>query len=152
MNRPRLFVAFLGAIFVAAVGIGVVVGDDRPMQEVSSADLVQVTTTVEARPTTTVPRTTTTKAPATTTTTGAPTTTVAPRVVTTRPPVVSAPPSTQPPITQPPTTVAPTTSSTLGYDPVKCADTNTQYLKANAYDDPTRVPLLKLYNCPPYYW
>src|SRR5436190_19307240 len=74
MNRTRLFVALLGAIFLSAVGVGVVIGqEDRPMTQVASTAPVETTTTV--------PRPTTTRAPATTTSTTrapAPTTTPAP--------------------------------------------------------------------------
>ncbi|HEX7277033.1 MAG TPA: hypothetical protein VF244_06630 [Acidimicrobiales bacterium] len=146
--------ALLGAIFLAAVGIGVVLGDvDRPMQEAASTFVPDTVVTTAPRPTTTVPRATTTTAAPTTTTTAAsvPATTVAPRPVTTIAVATTQPPVTEPPTTEPPTTLAPTTT-VAPYDAVKCADINSQYLKANAYDDPTRVALLKLNNCPAFYW
>ena len=149
MNRTRLFVALLGAIFLSAVGVGVVIGqEDRPMTQVASTAPVETTTTV--------PRTTTTRPPATTTSTTlapAPTTTAAPattvRPATTVAPLATLPPpTTQPPVTEPPTT----TTTTPAYDPIKCAEINTQFDIQGQHDNPDRVPLLQAFHCPEFYW
>jgi hypothetical protein len=147
MNRTRLFVALLGAIFLSAVGIGVVIGqEDRPMTQVAATVVT----------TTTVPPTTTTRAPATTTTTTtpAPTTTAAPpttvrRPVTTVAPVATLPPATAPPATEPP---APTTTTAPPYDPIKCAEINSQFDIQGQHANPDRVPLLQAFHCPEIYW
>ncbi|MEA2827568.1 MAG: hypothetical protein QOG43_2007 [Actinomycetota bacterium] len=148
MNRTRLYVALLGAIFLSAVGVGVVIGkEDRPMTQVASS--APVTTTTVARTTTThAPTPSTTAAPAPTTTAAPPTT--AARPVTTVP-VVTLPPTTQPPVTEPPTTQA-TTTTLPAYDPIKCAEINTQFDIQGQHDNPDRVPLLQAFHCPEFYW
>ncbi len=151
MNRTRLFVGLLAAIFLSAVGVGVVLGqEDRPMRQVASTTAIESTTT-------TVARTTTTRAPSTTTTTAAPapTTTAAPpttaRPATTVATIVTIPPTTQLPVTEPPTSLV-TTTTIPPYDPIKCADINNTYDVQGMHDDPSRVPLLQAFNCPPRYW
>jgi hypothetical protein len=149
MNRTRLYAALLGVIFLSAVGVGVVIGEeDRPMTEVASTESVVTTTTVART-------TTTTRAPATTTTTvaPAPSTTAAPPTTLRRPaatiaPVVTLPPTTQPPVTEPP----PTTTTTPPYDPIKCAEINTQFDIQGQHDNPDRIPLLQAFHCPEFYW
>ncbi len=153
MNRTRLYAALLGVIFLSAVGVGLVIGEeDRPMTQVASTGAVVTTTTVA--------RTTTTRAPATTTTTvaPAPSTTAAPPTTVRRPastiaPVATLPPTTQPPVTEPPVTEPPpTTTTTPPYDPIKCAEINTRYDVLGEHDNPERVPLLQAFHCPEFYW
>ena len=154
MNRTRLFVGLLGVIFLSAVGLGLVIGkEDRPMTQVAASNAI-----VTSAPT--VPPTTTTQAPATTSTTAAPaapvTTTAAPpttirRPATTVATVVTLPPTTQPPITEPPTSLATTTTAQV-YDPIKCAEINTQFDVQGQHDNPDRVPLLQAFHCPEFYW
>jgi hypothetical protein len=151
MNRTRLFAALLGVIFLSAVGIGFVIGDEeRPMTQVASTDTIVATTT------TTVARTTTTRAPATTTSTTvapAPATTAAPSTTVRRPVVTIAPSVTVPPTTEaPPVTEPPTTTTTApAYDPIKCAEINASYDSVGQHDNPDRVSLLRAFHCPVFY-
>jgi hypothetical protein len=152
MNRMRLFPALLLALFISAVGIGVVVGEeDEPDGQVTAAvvdeapsttvtTIARTTTTTSTSTTsTTVPRTTTTTVRRTTTTTQAPPTTE------------PAPETTLPPVTEPPTTQAtvPTTTP-LRYNPFECARVNNEY--RDDYDNPGRIADLVLLNCPPLYY
>ncbi len=152
MNRTRLFVGLLTAIFLSAVGIGVVLGqEDRPMRQVASTTPVETTTTVARTTTTTrAPATTTstTKAPAPTTTAAPPTTSRPPTTVA---PIATLPPTTEPPVTEPPTSLV-TTTTAPPYDPIKCAEINRLYDIDGKHDDPGRVPLLQAFGCPAFYW
>jgi hypothetical protein len=154
MNRTRTFAALLVVLFLGAVGVGVVLGDeDRPTNLVAASVDEPTTTTSIARTTTTkLPATTTTKAP---TTTARPTPTTTPRrviptsvYVPTTSPTTTTPPT--PPTTAPPPTV--TTTTLPNVDLVLCAQINSQYDSQGLHDDPSRVALLKSVNCPPYFW
>ena len=151
MNRTRVYAGLLAVIFLSAVGIGFVIGEeDRPMTQVAATDfVVDPPATTVARATTTIPAsTTTTVAPVTTT--AAPPTTVR-RPVTTAATVVTLPPVTEPPVTEPPTTLAPTTT-TPAYDPIKCAEINNVFDVQGQHDNPDRIPLLQAFHCPELYW
>jgi len=154
MNRTRLFVALLAVLFVSAVGVGVLVGDEDPPDRLVAASEVTATTTTVPRPTTTRPRPTTTTTSPTTTTTLAPiATTAAPRsttsvprttlpvtTATTAPPATTIPPTTTPPPTAPP------------FDNAFCSAINAEYIAADNYDDPSRIRRLQEANCPPRYF
>ena len=149
MNRTSIRIGLLGVIFLSAVAVGLVVGEeDSPMTQVAAtATIVDSPTTTVARATTTVPATTTTVP---VTTTAAPPTTVR-RPVTTAATVVTLPPITEPPVTEPPTTLAPTTT-TPAYDPIKCAEINNAFDVEGQHDNPDRIPLLQAFHCPELYW
>lgn len=147
MNRTRLFVGLLTALFLAAVGVGVIVGeDDRPDRLVAATVVVESTTTTVARTTTTTPTTTTTAPTTTSTTTPRPATTAAP--ATTRP---TTPATTAPPATDPPTTVATTPPTTMP-NALVCAEINRRYEVAGLYDDPGRLIELGVAECAPRFY
>ena len=151
MNRTSVRIGLLGVIFLSAVAVGLVVGEeDRPVTQVAASDtIVDSPATTVVRVTTTVPAaTTTTVAPVTTT--AAPPTTVRRPVVTVAT-VVTLPPVTEPPVTEPPTTLAPTTTAP-GYDPIKCAEINNAFDVQGQHDNPDRIPLLQAFHCPELYW
>jgi hypothetical protein len=151
MNRMRLFPALLLALFISAVGIGVVVGEeDEPDGQVTAAVVDEAPSTTV----TTIARTTTTTSTSTTSTTVPRTTTTTVRRTTTTqaPPTTEpAPETTLPPVTEPPTTQAtvPTTTP-LRYNPFECARVNNEY--RDDYDNPGRIADLVLLNCPPLYY
>ena len=151
MNRTRMFVTVLGALFLSSVGVGVILGqEDQPSQLVAAAVTDSTTTTV-ARPTTT-------RAPATTV---APTTTTVPKPATTvrRDPGGDGPAGHRAPghrAADDPAShhrAADDTTTVPAYDPVQCAVDQPRLPRRPACTTPRPGwPLLQPGHCPALYW